>query len=169
MNQKQVATKNYIIITLIFIATIALTLYLCNCYNVYNDSKKGIPVIRGIISEITSEDFEHYIMENQTITVYMCTASDNKCRDYENSFIKLIKKKELQEEFVYLNLSDVDLQTFTDEFNKKYKCKKGLTTNYPALVMFENGEVSSILQEDKNETLTISKTKNFIELNKIGE
>ena len=35
MKENKIAPKNYIIIALIFAATISLTLYLCNCYSVY--------------------------------------------------------------------------------------------------------------------------------------
>ena len=42
--------------------------------------------IRGVLSEITSEELEHYISENPTVMMYMCTASNEICRDYEKSF-----------------------------------------------------------------------------------
>ena len=93
MKEKKIPLKNYIIIALIFLVTIGLTIYLCKCYGVYNESKKEIPVIRGTLSEITSDDFEHYILENQSTKVYMCTASNQTCRNFEKDFIKLIKKK----------------------------------------------------------------------------
>ncbi len=169
MEEKTIPLKNYAIITLIFLATIGLTLYLCNCYSVYNEGKKEIPVIRGTLSEITNEDFEHYILENQSAKVYMCTASSPTCRSFEKDFIKLIKKKNLQEEIVYLNLSNVDQEEFVKTFNEKYTFKIPLTTNYPAIVIFDEGKIESILQGSKKESLTLSKAKQFIEINKIGE
>lgn len=169
MKEKNIPLKNYLIIALIFLATIGLTIYLCNCYSVYNEGTKEIPVIRGTLSEITSEDFEHYILENQSAKVYMCTASNQTCRNFEKDFIKLIKRKNLQDEIVYLNLSNVDQDTFVNNFNTKYNFKIALTTNYPAIVIFEDGKIVSILQGTTDEELTISKTKQFIEINKIGE
>lgn len=169
MKEKKIPLKNYIIIALIFLATIGLTIYLCKCYGVYNESKTEIPVIRGTLSEITSDDFEHYILENQSTKVYMCTASNQTCRNFEKDFIKLIKKKNLQEEFVYLNLSNIDQDAFVNNFNEKYNFKIALTTNYPAIVIFEDGKIVSMLQGTADEKLTISKTKQFIEINKIGE
>ena len=156
MKEKKIAAKNYIIITLIFAATICLTLYLCSCYNVYNESQKEIPVIRGTLSEITDSDFEHYIMENQNSNIYMCTASNLKCRNFEKDFKKLLKKKNLQESFI-------------KSFNEKYPYKIALTENYPAIVIFEDGKISNLLQKNKDEELTMSQVKQFIELNKIGE
>lgn len=169
MKEKKIAAKNYIIITLIFAATICLTLYLCSCYNVYNESQKEIPVIRGTLSEITDSDFEHYIMENQNSNIYMCTASNLKCRNFEKDFKKLLNKKNLQESFIYLNLSNTNQESFIKSFNEKYPYKIALTENYPAIVIFEDGKISNLLQKNKDEELTMSQVKQFIELNKIGE
>lgn len=169
MKEKRVTAKNYLIITLIFAIAIGLTLYLCSCYNVYNESQKEIPVIRGTLSEITNSDFEHYIMENQNSNIYMCTASNLKCRNFEKDFKKLLKRKNLQESFVYLNLSDVDQESFVRNFNEKYPYKITLTEDYPAIVIFEDGKISNLLQKNKDEELTMSQVKQFIELNKIGE
>ncbi len=166
--EKKGAFKNYLILAAFFLITVMLTLYFCKCYYVYHDSIKEIPVIRGTLSEISGEEIDHYILENPNCNIYMCTASDPKCRTFEESFIKLIKKKNLQEDIVYLNLSNVNQEEFIKSFNEKYKYKIALTENYPALVVFEDAQVGSILQEP-NDTLTILKTKQFIELNKIGE
>ena len=99
----------------------------------------------------------------------MCTASNQTCRKFEKDFIKLIKKKNLQEEVVYRNLSNIDQDAVVNNFNEKYNFKIALTTNYPAIVIFEDGKIVSMLQGTADEKLTISKTKQFIEINKIGE
>ena len=79
--------KNYFILALIFLAVILLVWYICKWYTVCNDYKKEIPVIRGTLNyEITESDFEHYILENPSSVVYMCTASEEKCRDFERDF-----------------------------------------------------------------------------------
>ncbi len=166
--ERKIPLKNYIILFFAFLITIGITLYFCKCYHVYSDSMREIPVIRGVLSEITSEELDHYVQENPNCTVYMCTASDQKCRDFEEDFSKLIKKKDLQEKIVYLNLSNVDQDEFIKSFNDKYKYKVELTSNYPAIIMFEETNISTMLQEIDDE-LTITRAKQFIELNKIGE
>ena len=166
--EKKITIKSYLILATIFILTIGLTVYLCKCYEVYSESMKEIPVIRGTLSEITSEELEHYIQENPNCVVYVCTASDPKCRDYEEKLKKLVKKQNLQEKIVYLNVSNTVQEDFIKSFNDIYKHKVELTVNYPAIILFEEKEISSILQEKEGE-LSITKTKNFIELNDIGE
>ncbi len=167
--KKKGGLKSYLILAAIFLVGIGITLYLCNLYKVYDEYQKQTPVIRDTLSEITSDELEHYILENPTTVIYMCTSSEMVCRNYEKDFKKLIKSKELQDEIVYLNLSDLDQQKFIEEFNNKYNFKVKLTTYYPAIVVFEEGKITSVLQGNEEENLTVVKTKQFIEIHKIGE
>lgn len=162
-------TKNYIVLVVIFLIGMALTIYICDCYRVYDEYQKQTPVIRGTLSEITSEEIEHYILENPTSTIYMCTSSDDNCRKFEKKLIKLATKMNLQEYIVYLNLSDVDQNTFINQFNELYNFKVKLRSSYPAFVTFEDGKIKYILQGNDSTPLTLSKIKQFFELNSIGE
>ncbi len=161
--------KNYLILGVIFLVGIGLTLYLCKWYNVWDDYQKETPVIRGSLLEITYDDLEHYVMENPTTVIYMCTSNNDTCRSYEKDLKKVALKETLNDYVIYLNLSNLDQDEFINNFNNKYQFKTKLTTNYPAFVVFEDGKVSSILQGKKNKRLTISSTKQFLELNGIGE
>lgn len=168
-NLRTIPTKNYVILVVLFVFSIALILYLCNLYLVYDEHQKETPVIRGTLSEITSDELEHYVMENPTTVIYMCTAEDVKCRNYEKDLKKVVQQKNLQEAIVYLNLSTLNQTEFVDSFNSKYPYKISLSTEYPALVVFEEGKVSNLLQGNSDQKLTITKTKQFIDINNIGE
>ena len=162
-------TKNYIILGVIVLIFVGLTLYFCKWYQVLDEEEKQVPVIRDTIPEITPLELDHYIVENPTATIYMCTASEIKCRKFEGKFKKLIERENLREEFVYLNLTNSDIDEFIDDFNSKYKYKTKLTDNYPAIVEFNEEKITHMLQGSKGKTLTIEKVKNFIDINKIGE
>ena len=161
--------KNYFILGIIFLVTIFVTLYFCNWYNVYNEYAMETPVIRGTLFELIPDEIDHYIQENPTAILYFCTSKSLDCRNYEADLKKIVEKKELQDAIVYVNLTDVSLSSFTKTFNHSYPYKISLKNNYPAIVMFEDGKIRAILQGEKKKKLTISKTKQFIELNMIGE
>lgn len=167
--EKKIPFKNYVILGALFIFGMALTIYLCNWYKVYDDYQKQIPIIRGTLSEITTEELDHYVLENPTTVIYMCTASDYVCRNYEKDFKKLVENNNLQDTIIYLNLSNVNISEFVDNFNNSYNYKVKLTSSYPALVIFEEGRVVNLLQGSDEEALTVTKTKQFIDINKIGE
>ncbi len=160
--------KNYIILIVVIFASICLTLYLCKWYRVYDDYQKEIPVIRDSLLEITDDDLDHYLMENPSTVIYMCTAKNDICRNYEKDLKKLIKKEDLNDKIIYLNLSTANSEHFVNEFNNKYNFKNKLTTNYPAFVIFDEGKVSGILQGSNNKKLTIGNTKQYLELNEVN-
>lgn len=160
--------RNYIITFILFIACFGLVLYLRALYRVNEAEQKKIPVIDGYISEIYSDDLEHYILDNPNGVIYMCIANDEDCRVFEREFKKLLKKDEYNDNLAYLNLMDVDQDKFLEEFNKKYIYKTKLVKEYPAFVLFEDGKVKAILQE-KDRKLDIVKVKHFLELSEIGE
>lgn len=168
-SERNIGVKNYLIIGLIFLVATVVTVYLCNVYSVYQESKLEIPVIRGTLSEITSEELEHFISENPTVLLYICTASDESCRNYEKDLKKLVTRKELQNELIYLNISLDEKETFVKTFNETYTSRVKLTDQFPAIIALEEGKTVHILQPKNNERLTISKTQQFIELHKIGE
>lgn len=161
--------KNYIILFVVIGLSLCLTLYLCRWYRVYDDYQKEIPVIRGALLEITSDDLEHYLMENPSSVIYMCTAQSEICRNFEKDLKKLVEKKNLNDSIIYLNLSNINLDEFINDFNNSYEFKNKLTTNYPAFVIFEDGKVISILQGRENKKLTVENTKQFLEMNEIRE
>lgn len=157
--------KNYLILIAIFCCCIFLTLYFCKWYEVYQEYEREIPVIRGSLVEINPEDLEHYVADTPSTIIYLCTANDDECRNFEKDFKKFITKNDITDEIVYLNLTNVDNSQFISEFNQKYQYKMKLNGKYPAFVVFQDGEISSVLQGSKNKKITISKVQNFIELN----
>ncbi len=167
-NQKNYV-KNYVILILLFGSCIFLTLYLCKWYEVYKEYEREIPVIRGVLYEITPEDLEHYVIDNSSAVIYLCTANGEECRSFEKDFKKYVQKNGISEEVVYLNLTGVDQEAFLDDFNRQYPNKHKLNGKYPAFVVFQDGKVSSILQGGKNVKITISKVQNFLEVNLLDE
>ena len=162
--------KNYFLLILIFLVCIGFVLYLCNMYKVYDQYQKETPVIRGAIQEIVPDDLEHYVLDTPTTVIYMCTSYDEECRTFEKDFKKYLSKQEWNNEIVYLNLSDLDQEEFVNSFNSTYPYKKSsLTSHYPAFVLFEDGKVNGLLQGKKDKELTITKVRQFLELNEIGE
>lgn len=160
-------TKNYIILVVVFLLVIGLTVYLCRWYRVYNDYKKQTPVIRGVLQEIVPDDLEHYVLENPSTVIYMCTSISDDCRNFEKGFSKYVVKKGLSNEIIYLNLTNYDNDKFISDFNDKYKFRTKLNGMYPSFVVFKDGNVTSVLQKNSKSDVSLGKVKSFLELNEI--
>ncbi len=167
--KKNKKLHNYFVVILLFLVCIGLVLYLCELYKVHQEEKMKVPIIRDSLGEIYQKDLDYYIVDNPTSVVYMCTANDDVCRTFEKSFKKLLKKKDYNDEIIYLNLTDLDQEEFVNSFNQKYPYKEDITSHYPVFVLFDDGKVIGILQGTEEKPLTVSKVKNFLELNEIGE
>lgn len=166
---KKIPTKNYIILAIIFLGIIILINYFASWYKTYDDYERGIPIIRKTLSEINTTEFDHYIMENPNAVIYMCTASEDVCRKYEKKLKKIVINENLQDKITYLNLSDIDINQFVDNFNNTYPFRYALTKNYPAFVIYEEGIVKDILQGDEKEPLSVEKTIKFLNHYKVKD
>ena len=169
MEENKSKFHNYIAVVVLFLVCIGVVLYLCKIYKVNEEEKLKTPVIDGYLSEIYQGDLEHYILDNPTAVMYMCTANGDTCRAFERDFKKLLKKNNYNNQIIYLNLTDLNQDDFVNHFNEQYRYKIKLTTDYPAFVLFEDGNVRSVLQGSSKKPLSITKVRQFLELNEIGE
>ena len=156
--------RNYFFLGFIFLVSIGLTLYFCKWYEVYEEYEKEVPVIRGSLLEITREDLEHYVIDNPSFVVYMCTSEKETCRTFEKDLKKYVNKEEITDEIIYLNLTGVEKEEFIEDFNNRYSPKPKLKGDYPTFVSFTDGEVDAVLQTSKNKKVTISKLRTFMDL-----
>ena len=166
---RKVPKKNYVIFLVMILVTFLLVYYLYRFYTVYSDYQKQTPIIREVLPEITEQELEHYVQESPSIVIYMCTASDDTCRNFEKSLKKLVIKKELANYITYVNLTNTDLEQFSNHFNNSYPYKQKLENHYPALVVFEDSEIRDLLQSKQGKKLTIEEVDQFLKRNKIGE
>ena len=161
--------KNYFILAVLFLACFGLTIYFCKWYDVYKEYQKEVPVIRGSMLEIYSDDLEHYLVDNPNSIIYMCTAYSDVCRQYEKKLKKYLTKNDAIDNLVYLNLTNEDSEKFLEKFNQKYPYRISLKGNYPSFVVFENGVVEKILQGTSQTPLSITKTQSFLEFYMVEE
>ena len=169
-NENNKPLKNYIILLLLFAVGIGLTLYLCKWYKVIDEEKKSVPVIRGTITnELYPNEVDAYLVEYPSSVLYLCTSESPKCRSFEKHFKKYLESSQNSDYIVYVNLTNTNLDEFTNNFNDKYSSKKKISSSYPTLVVLNDGKISDIIQTKKDKKLTVKDAKEFLEENNIGE
>ena len=169
MKENKIPVKNYFILAFIFLIGIGLTIYFCKWYEVIDTEKKQTPVIRGVIPEISSQELDNFVLENPTTVLYLCTSDNMKCRNFEKDFKKYIIKESMENYIVYVNLTNINQVKFVKDFNNNYEYKTKLTPNYPALIYFNDGKISDMIEGTNSNKLTLSKAKDFLGKNKIGD
>ncbi len=156
MNKKK-PMKNYVILGLIYCIVILLVFYFVRWYQAYQSYQNEIPVIRGVLQELGTDEIDHYLQEEPNALLYLCTAEEEKCRTFESQFRYDIKKKGFASTMVYVNLSqEENSQAYLQSFLEKYGTYvEG--DSYPILVQFEDGKI-----KDYQANLTVSLGEKFL-------
>ena len=166
---KEIPKTNYILFVIMILAVILVLFFITSLYRNRVNEMKEIPVIRDYLLEINPAEVDNYIIEHPSAVLYICQPSDDVCRNFEKKFKKFAEKNNLYNYVTFVNLNHTDVYEFFDKFNINYVTKKEITTNYPVVVLFEDGKVKSFVQGKKDKPLTVDDVKYFLKINEIGE
>lgn len=88
--------------------------------------------IKGYLSEIKYEEIESHIKENPDVIIYVSNSSQNESIKFEKTFKDVIKKYNLENEIIYININET---TIIDPIYQ----------NAPELVFYKDGVISDII------------------------
>lgn len=164
MKRKTIQNKkhNYIALVVIYAVVIAVVLYLASWYNTYKNYQEEIPVLQDVVSEINPSEVTHYLTENPSPVLYLCSASDSDCREFEKS-IKNNLQRNGYEDLVYVNLEDVDDKT--SYVNELLKDSDFTIERTPCLIKFTEGKVTAVEDGLNGAVLTRDEALNFLDVN----
>ena len=157
-NKKQ----NYVVLVFIYVVVIVVVLYLASWYNTYKNYQEEIPVLQDVVSEINPSEVTHYLTENPSPVLYLCSASDSDCREFEES-IKDNLTNNGYEDLVYVNLEDVDDKT--SYVNELLKDSDFTIERTPCLIKFTEGKVTAVEDGLNGAVLTRDEALNFLDVN----
>lgn len=162
-NDRQIPSKNYVIVLILFIISIILVLVLANWYKSYKDYQLTIPVINGVINEINDKEVDNFLLENRDTMIYIGISNDDNCRKLEEDLKIIIEKNDLQNDIVYLNLSNIDkIDDFIEKFNDKYADDKRIE-KYPSFIIFKNSKIVDAVSKTKKQDLYIDDVEQLLE------
>lgn len=165
MKSKKKEKKNYVILTIIYIAVILLVLYLASWYNTYKNYQDEIPVLQNVILSINTSEVEHYLTENPSPVLYLCTASDSDCREFEESIKANLENNEY-EDLTYVNLEDIDDKTsYINDLLSRYGGSDFKVERTPCLIKFTDGVVTALEDGLNGAVLTRDEALNFLDVN----
>lgn len=144
-NNKKISVSNYVIVVAIMLVSMFSVILLRNLYLSREDNKLSVPVLRDVLThEITSSEVDNYINENPDVIMYISVSKDKECRNFEKSIIDYININKLNNEIVYVNLNQKEVDGFFDKFNKNYNNNEKLE-DYPLFVYIKDGKIENIL------------------------
>lgn len=154
VENKRVTFVSYLKLLVYFLITLSIILLIRSFYLRKYEKEINIPIIKNTIAEIKPTDIYNYLQENDNIIIYMCVANNRDCRNFESRLKRYLDNNTYNNEITYLNLSDIDTNSFFKEFNSKYSDKA--INHYPIFVVFRDGRIVDYLK--------IKSTTNFVEV-----
>lgn len=156
--ERVIPRKNYIRVFLIYVVVLVVTFIAVYSYDSYQKYQNSISILKDTIVELNVESFENYTLENEDFLLYIGVPSSKESRMVEKDLLSVIKKYQLENKMIYLNVED-NWKSFSQEFNKTYDKK---LEKYPAFVIFDNGQVLDLVQKT-NQNLTAADIVQLLE------
>ena len=125
-------TKKVILLVAILVVTIAVLVVALKLHDKKMDDLLSESEIKDYLTEIKYEEIENHIIEQPTSIIYVSNSSEDTTRKFDEIFIPVIKKYNLENEVIYININGV---TIMDPIYQ----------NAPELVFYKNGEISDMI------------------------
>ena len=149
---REIPIKNYIILGVVLFITMLILYYFYCWVDVYKESKINIPIMDKYMSVINYNELDNYIVENPDTIIYVSVLEDEKIRGFEKEFKNKYKNKEIETELLYMNITDdINDMDIRDEMVSKYSINSLDMTDVPSMLVFNNGELSSIYSVRDND------------------
>ncbi len=152
---RKVPFKNYVILAVIILLTVTFVFYLRSWFNTSKEYYAQNSVMTQVVREIKSEEIANYTLENQKFILYVSSGQNSVVKNFEDDLRDLIKKMELGEEVLYMNLDGIDTDAFynslKDRFAANTKIKNQISVDTPAnMYLFTDGKVTAVLNNVNN-------------------
>ncbi len=147
--KKEIPYKNYIILILVFLATIVAVFYVRDWYNTTKVYYAQNSVMTKVVKEIKSEEISNYILENQRFILYVSSGQNSQIKDFEDEFKNLIQNLDISDDVLYMNLDGVNTGSFYDLLKNNYssnaKLKNQIVSSDSSLYLFTDGKIVNVL------------------------
>ena len=159
--KKKISTKNYIILGIIILLTVALIIYFYMWHNTYKESLANTNIMDQYLQVINYNELDAYLIENKDAIVY-CSISENKeIRSFEKKFKNVIIKNSLKNEILYLDLTE---EIKNKKINNELREKNIISM--PSIIIYKDGNPYSIY-DIKSNNYSIEKLKDYLKKEEI--
>lgn len=160
---RKIPMKNYFILFFIGLITVSIVLISANLYKKTNKDEYS-SVMSKFVTEITSYDFENYLLENPSAVVYISSKTDRKLESFEMELKQELANYNIQKYFVYLDYNNISY-SLLDNLKNNYNINVTVD-KLPIFIIIVDGKVVDTLYEDNyliSEIVEILYTNEVIE------
>ena len=145
--ERNVPFRNYLILSILLILSVIIVIYFYMWYGEFYNTKINTPIIDEYLNVINYNELDTYLIENKNVIVYTSNLYDEKSRNFEKKFVKIIEDYSLSNKIIYLDLTE----QYKDKNLYNFIVDKYNLLDLPCIITFNNGIVDDIYSiEDRN-------------------
>lgn len=163
---KKVPVKNYLILLLISVITVILVLYINAWAKTYKQDKLSLSPFSGVLDEIGPEEITQTMSETNEIILYVGYNNNQKLYDSEVILLDYIKKHDLADKVIYVNVSNsLEDNKYVNILKEAFDNVQKEIKKAPMLIYVKNGKAIEVISS----TGGIVRKKDISILNKTYE
>ncbi len=146
-------TKRKILLAVICIITLVVLVVALKLNENRKEDELSTSKISNYLTEINYNEISTHVIEQPRAIIYVSNSSEDETKKFDEIFIPVIKKYNLENEIIYININETTLADPIYQYA-------------PKLVFYKNGEVSDVINvstlKDKNEVIKLLKERSVI-------
>jgi len=148
---RKISSKNYYIVLFVSLFVIVLTLYVRTLYLNYQSNKSENSVFFDKnINQINIEDLDYALGERNDVILFVSYNGDKTISSMERRLNREVIKKELNDKFFYLNVSNyMDDDYYLSILKEKFPDNEIDFEKAPMLIYIKNGRSLEVIDSSK--------------------
>jgi len=143
-DDRVVPKKNYLYLLIMIILVVIITFSIFNINKKYQERKLETSYFEGYINEISTNELNNILTEpSSELFILLTKTNDEKIYNFEIELKKVIKKRDIRDNFIYLDYRE------TNELDELNKILKTDIKTIPAIIYLKNGEVVKYIDSNK--------------------
>lgn len=136
--EKNIPFRNYIILAVVLLLSIAVVIYFYMWYGEIEESKLENPIMDDYLNVINYNELDDYLIENKDVVIYVSILDNDETRIFEKEFKEVVDDYSLSNDILYLNLTNESkkiFNSFKDDYN---------IDSLPCIIIFKNSNVFDV-------------------------
>ena len=143
---KDIPKKNFVILGIITLITIVLTFYINAWMKTYRDNKLSVSPLGELVEEVSINEIDVTFSEMNEVILYVGYTKDKVLYDSEKKLISYIKKYDLVDKFIYVNVDEYkDNKQYIDILKNVFKEVEDDIVKAPMLIYVRNGKAEKVV------------------------
>jgi len=137
-----VPKKNYLYLLLMITLVVILTFSVFNINKKYQTRKLESSYMEGYLNEISTNELNTLLIEpSSELFILLTETNDEDIYDFEIDLKRIIKRKDLRDNFIYIDLTDKE-----SELKELNQILKSNIKTIPSIIYLKNGEVIKVIE-----------------------